>query len=187
MSPQSTNISPEDAAATVLLHVNFLGFYAIIPAALIFILNMRIITRYVIRTSFSYDKTCSRQSVLIFCRYSADIQQTFWWFLDASLHLYMRVCPSICPCVRMSFRPLTSRKNRRKQPLRTHLIARSGLFFFFNITQLTSAAKRNRSKVDSSNRNSQAAERHPKSDYNISGENTLEAFHTRHDLKRAKC
>ena len=56
MSPQSTNTSPEDAAATVLLHVNFLGFYAIIPAALIFILNMRIITRYGIKTSFSAAK-----------------------------------------------------------------------------------------------------------------------------------
>ena len=45
MTPQSTDASADDDAATVLLHVNFLGFYAIIPAALIFILNLRIIFR----------------------------------------------------------------------------------------------------------------------------------------------
>ena len=29
------------------------------------------------------------------------------WFLDASSHLYKRVCPSVCPSVRPSVRPLT--------------------------------------------------------------------------------
>ena len=46
-------------------------------------------------------------------------------FLDASSHLYMRVCPSVCPSVRPSVGPLALSKNRR----RTHLIACPGLFF----------------------------------------------------------
>ena len=65
-------------------------------------------------------------------------------FLDASSHLYKRVCPSVClyvrPSVRPYVRPLTIMQNRRKtpkrvgnilwsytDPLRTHLFARPGL------------------------------------------------------------
>ena len=118
----------------------------------------------------------------IFCRYSADILMVFRCVLASlyeGLSVHMSVCPYVLPSVNIKEKSAkTASKDASYCPL--------GLVFF-NITQLTSAAKRNRSKVDSSNRNSQAAERHPKSDYNISGENTLEAFHTRHDLKRAKC
>ena len=38
------------------------------------------------------------------------------WFLDASSHLYMRVCPSVCPSVRPYVRPLAFKQNRRNRP-----------------------------------------------------------------------
>ena len=64
-------------------------------------------------------------------------------FLDASSHLYRRVCPSVrvsvCPYVRTSVtiheKPPKSAQNSLKtsllhtEPLRTHLFARPGLFF----------------------------------------------------------
>merc|ERR1712002_453648 len=58
-------------------------------------------------------------------------------FLDASSHLYRRVCPSVCPYVRPSVtnyaKPPKTTQNGLKTlwlhtyPLRTHLFARPGL------------------------------------------------------------
>ena len=58
---------------------------------------------------------------------SAILVLFYFHFLDASSHLYERVCPSVrvpeCPSVRMSVPPLPI----QKVVLRTHLIARPGL------------------------------------------------------------
>ena len=62
-------------------------------------------------------------------------------FLDASSHLYMKVCPSVRPSVPMSVRPLAFKRNRRKrrfQPARRILLpvqACSILFYFLSSLQ----------------------------------------------------
>ena len=50
-------------------------------------------------------------------------------FLDASLHLYMRVCP----CVRMSVSILAKPPKTRISACETHLIACRGLFLQFSV------------------------------------------------------
>ena len=73
MALTQTATSASDEIAIIFLHINFLGFYSFIPATLILILNLRIISRYKIRLFFlwteyfPYDKLWkNKQKLLIF-------------------------------------------------------------------------------------------------------------------------